>query len=252
MCVVVPMAAMLGLQAASSAVGYIGQAQQANQQQRYNNDVYRQQAQQAVNQQEYNNRVVERNNEFIRQNAANTQSALNTDRAALVSQERQENIATALDIQQRRIEAIRARGAIQASERAGLTLDTLLSDFDRQESVANAISQQNLAFASGQRVREQERLTATAQSRLNQARPFEAAPVQTPYAPARVQGPSLLGSALGFASSAAGTLNTRSVYDSQQGRFKVDRIRQLPQSLPQSTRWGQATRILGGSYQGLN
>lgn len=231
MCVVVPLAATLGMQALSGVTSYIGQRAEANKQAQYNNQVYQQQSQEAIANAEYQNRQVERNNQYILDNAANVQQTLQTDREALVAQQRQEGLATAASAQQRRIERIRATGAIQASERQGLTLDTLLQDFYRQEAEANNIGNMNLAFASGQRVREGDKLTSVAQSRLNDARPYEAAPFQKPYAPAPVSQPSFLGAALGVASGAATTLNSRSVYDSTRGRYVIDTMRPLPTAL---------------------
>lgn len=227
------MALTLGLSAASTAVGYIGQQQQAKQQREYNNAVYEQQKAQALAQAEYQNRQVERNNQYMQQNAVNAVEAADADKDALVVQQRQQGIATALELQQTRVEKLRAKGAIQASERAGLTLETLLADFDRQEATAKGIQQQNLAFASGQRMRERATIDATLESRINQARPYESAPIQTPYAPAPVQGPSLLAAGIGFASQAASTINSRSVYDASAGRYRIDGVSRIPTSLPQ-------------------
>lgn len=232
MCVVVPAAAAIALTAASAAVGYIGQQQQATAQNKYQNAVYQQQAQNAIANADYQNRQVDRQNQFIADNERNVRQALAADREALVAQERQQGIATALEIKQARIERLRAQGAIQSSERAGLTLDSLLADFDRQEANIVGIQQQNLAFSSAQRVRETDKLYATAESRINSARPYEAAPFQAPTAPMPVQGPSLLATGLGVASSAVGQLQSRSIYDPTLGRYRIDGMSRIPTSLP--------------------
>jgi len=220
MCVVIPAAVGIAASVASSAIGYIGQRQAASQQQAYNQAVYNQQVQQAQAQAEFQNRQVEAQNEYIRQNRENAAIALQQDRQALVSQSRQEAIATALDVEQKRIEAIRARGAIRASEKSGLQLETLLSDFYRQEAIYQKTSEDNLAFASGQRRLEAERLTAAANSRINEARPLIQAPVQTPFAPAPVAQPSFLGAVIGTASQVGNQLSSRQVYDPYEGRFR--------------------------------
>lgn len=257
MCVAVPVVAMVAMTAASAAVSYAGAQQQANAQRAYGEQVYEQQSQQAIADAEYQNRQVTRNNEFILQNAENVRAALSTDQDALVAQERQEAIATAINTQQQRIDRIRAVGAIQASERAGLTLETLLNDFDRQESQNNFITQQNLAFSSGQRQRESQNLVATARGRINEARPYEAAPFQSPQAPAPVSNPSLLGTVIGAGSSIAGTLNSRSTYDPTRGRYVIGTQTRLPTTLPTysapsrnfSSGFAKTSRL--GSTQGL-
>ena len=246
MCVVVPMAATLAMTAAQGVVGYLGQAQQARSQAEYQNAVYTQQQQDALANAEYQNRQVERQNQYIQQNAENTLSALQVDREALLQQELQERRATSLDIQQRRIERLKAQGALRASARAGLSIDTLLSDYDRQASVADGIVMQNLAFATGQRQREQLKLTTMANSRINEARPYEAAPFQTPIRPQPVQGPSLLGTALGIGSGIAGTLQSRSVYDPTLGRYRIDTMRSLPSSMPRGSTLGPQTSFTSG------
>lgn len=232
MCVVVPLAATIAMGVASTAASYIGQQQQANQQRAYQNQVYEQQSQQAIAEAEYQNRQVTRNNEYIRRNAENARIALATDRQALVRQDRQESLATALDIEQKRIERLKAVGAIQASERAGLSLEGLMSDFYRQEARYVSVAQQNLAFSSAQRQLEGQKLVSTTNSRLNEARPYEAAPFQSPNLPAPVQSPSLLGAVLGAGSTVAGQLNSRSVYDPSRGRYVIGTQRALPTSLP--------------------
>lgn len=236
MCVVIPLAAQLAMTAGSGLVSYIGQRQQAAQQEQYDNAVYAQQSAEALANAEYQNRQVQRNNEYIQQNFTNVQQALQTDQEALVAQERQQSLATAQEIQQRRIERLRATGAIQASERSGLTLETLMGDFARQGAIADNTTNQNLAFASEQRVREGQKLVSVAQSRVNEARPYEAAPFQTPYAPAPVERPSLLGAALGVASGVAGGLQQRTVYDASRGRYVIDNARRLPTQLPANRR----------------
>lgn len=244
MCVV---SAAIG--AVSSVVGYIGQSQQAAQQAAYQNQVYAQQQQQALDQANYQNRLVERQNQYITDNAVNTLAALRADRAALVSQERQETIAVALEAEAQRIEKLRAQGAIRATGKTGANIETLLADFDRQEAVNRGTIQRNLAFASAQRVRQGESLTATAQSRINQARPYEAAPFQSPTAPAPVQGPSLLGLGVNLAGQVYGAYSSRQVYDSTKNRYVLDRgNKTAPTALPQADRWTRARSILQPQY----
>ena len=225
MCLPLAPAALAGIStavgAASSIVGYIGQSQQANAQQAYQNQVYQQQQQQALAQAEYQNRQVQQQNQYVLDNAANARAALATDRAALVSRERQEGLATALDIEQKRIERLKAVGALQSSERAGGSLDSLMADYYRQEAGYKSIAQQNLSFTAAQIQREQTGLTATAQGRINSVRPYESAPIQQPTAPAPVSRPSLFGAALNIGSNAVSNYSRYSSYDPYSNRYRI-------------------------------
>jgi hypothetical protein len=223
MCVVVPAAGLIAGQVAQGALGYIGARQQAASQQDYNNQVYNQQARQAEAEQGYQNQQVSQQNQYILDNAANAEQALYSDRAALASQGRQEALAIALDTQQKRIEALRARGSIQASERNGNTLETLMGDFYRQEAQYNFISNQNLQFSDDQRALENQKLSTVARSRINEARPYIASPVAKPSAVQRVSKPSFLGALLSTGSEVAGTVSSRSVYDPYTGRYRIAR-----------------------------
>ena len=216
---------MIAMSVASTAATYAAQKQAANRQAEYQNQVYNQQAEQAIAQAEYQNRQVTRNNEYILQNRDNAIAALTSDRQALVSQERQQSIATALDIQQKRMEAMRARGSLAASEKSGANLETLMGDYFRQEAQYRQITSQNAAFATAQRVRQNEALVTTANSRINEARPYEAAPFQSPTLPAPVSGPSLLGTVLSGATGVANTVSSRSTFDPTRNRYVIDRMR---------------------------
>lgn len=210
-----------GISAASSVVGYIGQSQQAAQQAEYQNQVYRQQIDRRNAEYEYQKTQVEQQNQYVLDNAENAIQARIRDQDALVDRGRQESLATALDIEQRRMERLRAVGAVKSSERAGLTLETLMGDFYRQEAMSNNTSRQNLAFASTQIQREQEASRATAQGRINSVRPYSPAPIQEPTSPSPISGPSLLGTALNIGSTAVGTLNQYSSYDPYQNRYRI-------------------------------
>jgi hypothetical protein len=118
-----------------------------------------------------------------------------------------------LDLEQKRIERMKAVGALQSSERAGLSLESLMSDYYRQEATYQNVARQNLSFVSTQILREQENLTTRAQGRIDEARGFIPAPIQDPRPPQPVQGPSLLGSALEFGSSALGTYSASRTYN---------------------------------------
>ena len=255
MCLAIPPIAAAGLSAASSVIGYIGQSQQANQQQAYNNAIYAQQSQQAIDEANYQNRQVERNNAFMLENRENAVRALQADRLALVEQERQESVATALDIENQRIERLKAQGALQSSDKAGLVLEVLLADYDRQFAINSGVMSQNLAFSSGQRVREQAKLTTTANSRIAQARPYEAAPFREPAPIQQVSRPSLLGTVIGAGTSAANAYQSRQYYDSSTGRYRIDRSKSLPSSLPQATPgqlWVNDARRRFNNSNGLN
>ena len=256
MCLALPLAATIATSLVGQGMSFIGQRQQAAQQQQYNNDVYRQQHQQALEQAEYNNRQVERQNQYIRANADNVQAALQLDREALMAQEREEGLAFANDLQQKRIERLKAVGALQASERSGISFDTLLQDFHRQEAIYRNNARQNLAFSSAQRQREGAKLTSVAKGRIAEARPYEAAPAQNPYLPQQVATPSALGALAGMAGSTISTLNSRSVYDPTRGRYVLDSTRVLPTAMPQTARTRQPRSFTTGlsmnkNYAGL-
>lgn len=221
MCVVIPAAGMIAGQVAQGALGYIGARQQAAQQQDYNNQVYNQQARQAESEQAYQNNQVRQQNDYILQNAANAERSLYSDRSALASQSRQESLATALDIQQKRMEALRSRGSIQASERSGVTLENLMGDFYRQEAIYANVSQQNLGFGNQQRQLEGDKLTSVARSRINEARPYISSPVAQPQSPTQVQKPSILGALISTGSEVSNTISSRSVYDPYSGRYRL-------------------------------
>lgn len=235
MCIVVAPAVMAAVSAAatigSAAMAYRGQQQQVAAQNNYRQQVYQQQVQQAQANAEYQNNQVRQQNTYIQQNAENAMIALQADRQALVSREREEGLAIALDLEQKRMERLRAVGALQSSEKAGLTLENLMGDYYNQEARYRSISNQNLAFTSTQISREQDKLTAQARGRINDARPYQAAPIDTPVAPQLEPGPSFLGTALSTGSSLLGTFNNYSSYDAYSNRYRIGTGR-LSQSTP--------------------
>lgn len=214
-----------GVGIASQAMGYLGQRRASAQQEQYNQQVYQQQQQQAIDTANFQNRQVTQQNEYIAQNRENALRALRIDQEAMVSQGYQESVAASLETEQNRIEAMKSRGSLQASEKQGVSLGTLLSDFYRQEAMFLSITENNLAFTSGQRQREGQKLVTTAQSRVNEARPYESAPVQTPYAPAPTARPSALGALVGIAGSGLNAYSQYSTYDPMQNRYRIGSAR---------------------------
>lgn len=233
MCLALAPAALAGISTAvsvgSSALGYLGQRRAAAEQDSYNQSVYTQQQQQAVDQANFQNRQVSQQNEYILQNRENAAAALGLDRTAMVEQEYQEGIAASLEAEQARIQALQGLGSLQASGKTGNTLAILMGDFYKQEAQFRNTTANNLAFASGQRVREMQKLATTAQSRVNEARPYESAPIQTPYAPVTSAKPSGFGALLGVGGAALGSYNQYSTYDSLNNRYRIGSAR-MPSS----------------------
>lgn len=246
MCVALAPIALAGISTAvgiaSSVASHAAQAKQARQQEEYNQQVYNQQLAQRDAEAEYQGRLVEQQNQYIEQNREAAMIALSRDRQALVSREREESLAVSLDLEQKRLERLKATGALKASGKAGVSYENLMSDFYRQEASYRSIGQQNLGFTRNQLGREGQSLTATAESRINDARPYQPAPLQQPDAPKPVNRPSGLATLTNIGASALGAYTSYSAVDSS-GRFRLGTSSRLPSygssstSIPRSNHW---------------
>ena len=100
-------------------------------------------------------------NQSAEQSFANQQSALG-------SRLKEEQATTAQSRLAKTIQGIQARGAIRASERAGLTVNLLLSDQERQTANAREALNQTLESATRQYRRNTQGLVAQRDNRRNQ------------------------------------------------------------------------------------
>lgn len=154
--------ASLAVSAVTTAVTYMGQQAQAEAQ-------YEAQA---------------ANNEALRKASISDMVQKSGD---LNARELEERASTALNIQNQKIAAQRAAGTARAtSESAGLSMDMLFEDYDRQYlSYANSQMQQ-LGFSLDQIERTRESITAQTQSRINTG--WDNRPISTPSAVEAVAG----------------------------------------------------------------
>jgi len=147
-------------------------------------------------------------------------NALNTRNAAvqamidgndsLQQREQQESASTALRIQNAKTKAREATStAVATSESSGLSMDALLSDYDRQYSSYADTQMQQLGFTNDQLERSRQGLQSQAEGRIN----------TMPLNP--VAGPSLLGSALEFGAGALSSFETFAVRDPQTGSYSL-------------------------------
>lgn len=169
-------ATSLAVSVASTALSYAGQQQQANAQTAYQEQMARQQ------------------NEYIKQNAEAANTAYIEQAATTNIQLGQKQTAAAQDLQQQGTARLRAQGtATASSESAGLSMDMLMADYERQEATYRDSIHQQLEWDMEQGAREVSGFRAQAQDRINSARP---------YTPSPVSSPSLAGALIGFGGQA--------------------------------------------------
>lgn len=163
-----------GMQAAQSVVGYMGEKQAAEDQQKYQNKVYSQTAKAAT------------------ENYLHTLDSLNTRFT-------QDTSAASETAQQNAVAGAQARGtAATAAGEAGVegnSVQLLLHDFSRIEATNNANLYSNLLMEQQQMAEEAKSARAQAQSQVAQA------------APSPVHQPSFLGAALQIGTTAFDTLD---------------------------------------------
>lgn len=142
------------------------------------------------------------------QNAAIT--SMNQQARDLNERELQEREATFYRVSQAQMQSQQAQATASAtSESAGLSVDALLADYDRQyESYADSQMSQ-LGYTTEQLGRQREGVAAQANSRINQA------------ASRPIQQPSLVGSLASFGSAALGTYTDFAVRDPLTGDYTI-------------------------------
>ena len=162
-------AASLAVTAVTEVVSYAGQMQQA----------------------EAMEQVQTANNTALRQSAISDMVQKGND---LNARQREETAATALNLQQQKMNAQAAAATARAtSETAGLSVEQLFADYDRQYLSFADSQMQQLGFNIDQINRTRESISAQTQSRINSG--WDRTPIARP---------SILGS---FANVAAGGLN---------------------------------------------
>lgn len=175
-------AASLAVSAVTGIVSYVGQKNQAEAQ--------------------YQAQVA--NNEALRQAAISDMVQKTSDTNA---REREERTATAVRVQNKKLQAERAKSTAQAtSESAGLSMDMLYRDFDRQYLNFADSQMQQLGFNVDQIRRTRESIEAQAESRINSG--WDNRPVSQP---------SLGGTLLGIAADGLSAYDTFSTRDPISG-----------------------------------
>jgi hypothetical protein len=165
---------------ASGIVGYIGQQQAANQQASYQSALAQQRNQQIVE----NQRLAQES--YLRQ----------AQQVNIRQQQEEEKAST--ELQSTQIEAMQARARARvASGEAGVTglsVDSLIADFYRQEDFYKQGVQRNVAFSRQQSQEDIKGLRAEAEGRYQALQP---------YLPEPIARPSFLGTALQIGANAA-------------------------------------------------
>jgi uncharacterized protein YqgV (UPF0045/DUF77 family) len=129
----------------------------------------------------------------------------------LQQRELQERASTALKLDNARRKADEAQATANAtSESAGLSMEALMNDYDRQYGSYADAQMQQLGFNTDQIGRQREQIEAQAKGRIN----------SMPRSP--VQGGSLGGAILGFAADAAGAYQKFSVRDPLTGEYTLN------------------------------
>lgn len=179
------MAVQLGVAAVSTGVNYMAQQQMADAQ-------VEAQEQNALNQ---------------RNASAKAMAQSNDD---LQDREMQEQSATALKVHNAKMKARQAKATANASSTsAGLSMDALMADYDRQYASYADSQMQQLGFNTSQIQRQREGIQSQAEGRIN----------TMPLNP--VQGPSAIGAAAEFGASALNTYDQYSVVDPQTGKRTI-------------------------------
>lgn len=169
--------ASLGVSAVTAGASYMAQAQSAN-------------AQAEAQQQNLNAVTDAANLSLVEQNAD------------LHARELQERAATAMRLNNARIDADSARGEASVNSGAdGLSFASLMQDYESQYANYADAEMQQLGFTTDQIQRTREGIASTAQSRINSVQ-------RTP-----IQGPSILSAAASVGSAALGAYGDFSVRD---------------------------------------
>lgn len=176
------MAASLAVSAVSAGANYYAQYQSAQQQAEYQSDAA----------------------EAAADNAVRQQQDLN-------ARQKQEEAATALDVQQAKLKARRAQSTAKAtSESAGTSFDTLMADYDRQFASYRDAQLTQLGWTKEQIERQNEAAIAGGQSRANS------------IANKPINAPSLTGTMLGFGADALNTVQSFQVRDPLTGKYTIN------------------------------
>lgn len=165
---------------ASGIVGYIGQQQAASQQQAYQNA------------------LVQQRNQQIAENQRLAQEAYLQQSQQVNLRQQQEEEKASTEIQSAQIEAMQARARARvASGEAGVTglsVDSLIADFYRQEDFYRQGVQRNVEMSRQQSQEDIKGLRAQAQGRYQEIQP---------YLPEPIARPSFLGTALQIGANVA-------------------------------------------------
>lgn len=145
------------------------------------------------------------NNEALRNAAISDMVQKGND---LNARQQQETASTALNVQNQRMASDRAAATARAnSESAGLSVDQLFADYDRQYLSYADSQMQQLGFNTEQINRSREQITAQTQNRIN-----------TGWDNKPIQGPSLGGTLLGIAGDGLNAYSKFSVRDPMTGK----------------------------------
>lgn len=148
-----------------------------------------QQQQQAEAQADYQKQRAQAKQNQIEQNSKNAREAYIEKTAAQNQRLVEEEAASTAELQDLREQKLQRQGtAVASSNAAGVSLDRMLADFERQEAVFRDRSQENLTQTQLQAERNQESFRATAINQAQSVRPFIPKPIQSPdYAGAGAQ-----------------------------------------------------------------
>ena len=123
MCIALTPLAMAGISTGVNAVGaiagHVGRNKAASRQDAYNSAVYQQQLNYAQQQQLYQNRLVQQQNQYILDTRENATEAYINDLSAINARLQEEELASKVQLEQVRLDRLRAVGAISASEKTG-------------------------------------------------------------------------------------------------------------------------------------
>lgn len=178
-------AASLGVSALTTGINYVAQQQNAEAQ---------------IEAQERNLKA--------QSEAATTAMVRSTE--DLQQRELQERASTALRVNNARLRTEEAKAKARTSTNAtGLSMETLMTDYDREYQSFASAQYQQLGFATDQIDRQREGLMAQAEGRIN----------SVPRSP--VSGPSLGGSLANFGSQALSSYGTFATRDPKTGDFTL-------------------------------
>ena len=159
-------ASTVAISAVTNGVGFLAKQQQANNQAAYQAALQRQREQQ------------------IAQNALAARQAQADQNRHEFARFEEEQQARAQDAQAKTLEAQRRRSAARVSSAeggvSGLSVDSLIADFNRQEAVLQRNFSRNTEFAGDQVGRNLSGIRAQAVNRTNSIQPYLARPVNGP------------------------------------------------------------------------